>query len=360
MAVLLYSWDFRNLESNEVFDEVNEKIAVVVDGSGNNSYELTSEGVQLNNTDLDSSGTYIDLSGLNDVPLTGPLTFELVLKDLSGNNTENIQKPKHVYYFQTRTQTQSGLNVEFFTIRERKESDDVLFIVNPSGDVPIKKFEFNVSGIQFQHYVASLSNEEIKGYINYTNQSGRSVSGELQAVREINYLGACKGLTEGTFLNGVIKYFKIYEGAMTDTEVNNLWDGGNVLLDTSDICFPKDTPVETDQGIILIQNITKKNTIHGLPVKKLLKTTNTDGTLILIKQGAFGHNIPNRDTYISRNHGIYVKANEFIRARNLVNNKNIFEVKTEDKFIYNILLSEYSSMYINDICCETLNPKYKP
>lgn len=352
MTTLLYSWDFRNLQSNQIVGEVGGKTAVVVNGDGNNSYELINEGVQLNNTDTNNSGSYIDLSGLNNVSLTGPLTFELVLKDLSG--IEESGK----YFFMTRTETNVNKYRDFFTIRT--VGDGVSFRIDTSGNsATMDHFNVSASGSEFKHYVASLSNNEIKGYINYTNQSGLSVSGELQAVREINYLGACKGLTHGTFLNGVIKYFKIYSGTMTESGVNNLWDGGDVLLDINDICFPKNTPVETDQGIILIQNVTNKNTINGLPVNKLLKTINMDGTLILIKQGAFGHNIPSKDTYISRDHGIYVKPEQFVRARDLVDNKKILEVKSDEKYIYNILLSEYGVMYVNDICCETLNPAYK-
>lgn len=124
----------------------------------------------------------------------------------------------------------------------------------------------------------------------------------------------------------------------------------------NNICFPGTSLIETDQGEIMIKNITTKNTIQGLPVKKILKTINKDGSLIKIKQNAFGHNIPNKDTYISRNHGIYVKPKQFTRARNLVDNDMIVEVKSDEKYIYNILLSKYAWMYVNDICCETLNP----
>jgi len=124
-------------------------------------------------------------------------------------------------------------------------------------------------------------------------------------------------------------------------------------------CFPGDTLIETDQGEIMIKNITTKNTIHGAPVKKLLKARFTEESIIKIKQNAFGHNIPKRDTFITSGHGIYVKSNEFVRARDLVGNKMITKFPFNETFVYNILLPEYSYMYVNDICCETLNPAYK-
>lgn len=127
----------------------------------------------------------------------------------------------------------------------------------------------------------------------------------------------------------------------------------------NDICFPVNTPIETDDGEILIQNIDTNNIIHGLSVKNLVKSLNTKGKLILIKQNAFGNNIPKRDTYITHNHGIYIRPTQFVRARDLVNNKDIIEVITKEKYVYNILLNEYSYIYVNDICCETLNPNFQ-
>ena len=90
-----------------------------------------------------------------------------------------------------------------------------------------------------------------------------------------------------------------------------------------------------------------------------------------------GHKVPNKNTYISRNHGIYldedliqerglkpqihklihnVNGKKLVRARNLVNGKDIIELKKEGDILYNVLMDEHSTMIVNNMICETLNP----
>ena len=120
------------------------------------------------------------------------------------------------------------------------------------------------------------------------------------------------------------------------------------------ICFLGPTKVKTDQGFIPFNQLTKYNTIDNKKVKKVIQMCNTDDNLIFIKKHAFGKGIPNKNTHIGCNHGIYIN-DKLVRARNLVNGKTIIEDKREKDIIYNVLLESYGVMYVNNMPCETLN-----
>ena len=131
-----------------------------------------------------------------------------------------------------------------------------------------------------------------------------------------------------------------------------------------DICFLGDTKVDTDQGKIRFDKLTTKNTINGNKIKQIIRVINADDNMIFIKKHSLGYNIPNQNTYISRNHGIIlqdvhaIKNNliNLVRARELINNQTITEIMRKNDLLYNVLLEKYSYMIINNMMCETLNP----
>ena len=126
----------------------------------------------------------------------------------------------------------------------------------------------------------------------------------------------------------------------------------------SAICFLAGTPVLTDQGEIKIENITTKNTIRGKPVKRLISSWNNDKDIVLIKKKAISrkNNIPSRDTFISKNHGIFIK-DKLVAAGRLINKKTIKRVHIGRHQIFNILLDEHSYMLVNNLKTETLHPR---
>ena len=128
-------------------------------------------------------------------------------------------------------------------------------------------------------------------------------------------------------------------------------EGGEI----GNICFLGDTKVKTDQGIIAFNKLSTMHTISNRRIKKVVKIMNSDNSMIFIHKHALGKNVPNKNTYISRNHGIYIKGIIY-RARNLVNGTTILEHKRKREYIYNVLLETYVSMYVNNMECESLNP----
>ena len=125
-------------------------------------------------------------------------------------------------------------------------------------------------------------------------------------------------------------------------------------LDTGAICFPLNTPVKTDQGIVKIQNITRKNTINGLHVLGVTKIINESDDMIIFRKNCFGENIPSQNTMMTLNHGVFF-GNDLIRAHKLVDNDKIYYKKVGRTIVYNVLLEKHSYMYINNMKVETLN-----
>jgi hypothetical protein len=122
------------------------------------------------------------------------------------------------------------------------------------------------------------------------------------------------------------------------------------------ICFAEDTLINTDQGIIKINKLTNQNTINNNRVKAITMTKLTTNSMILIKKNAIQKNIPNKDTYISRDHKVLYN-HRMVEAKYLINKcKNIIIVPYDGKYLYNILLEKYKNIIVNNMVCETLDP----
>ena len=58
----------------------------------------------------------------------------------------------------------------------------------------------------------------------------------------------------------------------------------NTVVPVSDICFAKHTPIETDQGIVLIQEMKPSvHTIRGEPIVAITRTKYVDDCLICLR-----------------------------------------------------------------------------
>jgi hypothetical protein len=128
----------------------------------------------------------------------------------------------------------------------------------------------------------------------------------------------------------------------------------------SNICFPAGTPINTDQGLIPIEQINSDIcSIRGNKIETITKTITQDKYLICIEKDALAKNIPSQKTIISKNHGLLYNG-EMIKARELLelNNEGIYKVKYNGTLLYNILLQDkHDKMIVNNLICETLDPK---
>ena len=137
--------------------------------------------------------------------------------------------------------------------------------------------------------------------------------------------------------------------------VNSSSDSGTSSVP---ICFMKDTMVTTDQGTVAIQNILPgTHTINYNDVEFITQTITPENHMILVEKDAISEGVPNRDTYISKNHKIKYEG-MWRMARWLPDeNKKIHRVPYEGDILYNVAMEKHQSMYCNNMKVETLNPK---
>jgi len=124
----------------------------------------------------------------------------------------------------------------------------------------------------------------------------------------------------------------------------------------ADPCFPANTPITTDQGIIAIQNIVpNRHTINGNAIRHVTKTISTDDYLVCFKPHSLAVNVPCKKTFISPHHKIYFNGGLF-DAHRFIGMKGVEAVPYSGEVLYNILEDKYSLMKVNNIVCETLDP----
>ena len=128
----------------------------------------------------------------------------------------------------------------------------------------------------------------------------------------------------------------------------------------SNICFPGNTPVKTDQGEIAISKINSNvNTIRGKKIVAITQTISNEKYLVCFEKDAIAKNVPSQNTLISMEHKLYYKgfmkkADWFVR-----NFYNVTFVPYTGEVLYNVLLENHETMIINNLICETLHPKNK-
>jgi hypothetical protein len=130
----------------------------------------------------------------------------------------------------------------------------------------------------------------------------------------------------------------------------------NMVLGGAVVCFLEGTPVVTDQGEMAIESMTAQNTVNGKAVVGITKNTYTND-LVLLKQGALGESVPSQDTYVTKDHGIFLNGT-MIKAEKLVDGVNIVKTNMGQCNIYNVLLKTHEKMVVNNMEVESLDPDH--
>jgi len=123
---------------------------------------------------------------------------------------------------------------------------------------------------------------------------------------------------------------------------------------SSTICFLGDSMVKTDQGEFPIENL-EFETLHGERFVRT-KTKFLGDYLVVIEKDSLGNQVPNKKTVITPEHKVFING-VMTEARKLINNDTIYKCKYKGEYVYNILQEEHSDMYVNNMLCETLNPR---
>ena len=128
-------------------------------------------------------------------------------------------------------------------------------------------------------------------------------------------------------------------------------------IETSPICFPAGTPILTDQGYIPIDQITTQ-TLHNKPIQ-LTKTISTDKYLVCFEKDSLEKNVPFQRTIMSKDHMVYYKEYT-LKAKDMIPYfDKVYKIKYTGEVLYNVLVNVHSKMKVNNMICETLDPKHK-
>ena len=148
-----------------------------------------------------------------------------------------------------------------------------------------------------------------------------------------------------------------YPAGATNSSNSSYSEDSVINSSAPQICLLEGTLITTDQGEIPIEQITSENTIDDQKVVKVTKTMNQDNYMILVKKDALSQNVPSQDTYISKNHGIYIDDKlVYVKKLLLSKKKGITKVEIGHTYIYNVLLPTHSKMSVNNMIVETLDP----
>ena len=165
----------------------------------------------------------------------------------------------------------------------------------------------------------------------------------------------------GTFIGNQISVSSLnLYGHMYATNNFFVYDTLNINIIMSDICFAKNTPIQTDQGIVMIQELkTGVHTIGREPIVAITKTISLDDFLICFEKHTFERNCPSQRTIVSKEHKIQYN-DKMISAHKLMLPRFenfVHKIPYDGQPLYNILLKKHGTVLANNLVCETLNPK---
>ena len=124
------------------------------------------------------------------------------------------------------------------------------------------------------------------------------------------------------------------------------------------ICFPKGTPVTTNQGEMPIEDIIPGvHTIHGKKITAITCSHPNTSDIVLIKKHALGKNVPCMPTQISNHHRVLYKG-KMEQAVDLVKMcEGVVKIPYNGETLYNVVMKKHDKMVINNLICETLHPE---
>lgn len=129
-------------------------------------------------------------------------------------------------------------------------------------------------------------------------------------------------------------------------------------VSVANICFPANTPINTDQGIISIKKIDPVfHTINKNRIVAITQTITLAKYLICFKRDSLGKNYPAEDTIMSKEHKVYYMG-RMIEAKDFVGRvKNVHKIPYNGEILYNVLMERYNKLQVNNLICETLHPE---
>ena len=152
-----------------------------------------------------------------------------------------------------------------------------------------------------------------------------------------------------------------FNGTTGNTTVNATYCGipGPGPTPIGNVCFVGDTPITTDQGIVLIRDMDPaKHTLRGEKIVAITKTKTWEDSLVCFERHALAKNIPSRRTILSQQHKVFYKGSmrEAVRCIGRMDPKKVYKVPYQGQILYNILMEHPRLVCANNLICETLHP----
>jgi hypothetical protein len=159
-----------------------------------------------------------------------------------------------------------------------------------------------------------------------------------------------------TFPTGSMVY--IYPAGTSDADI---YADQNLPIPIADICFLRNTPIETDQGIIPIHKIDPSlHTINNKKIITITKSVTEDKFLICFEKHSLGENIPSARTIVSKYHKIQNRKGKMMDAYKFLDYyEDVKKVDYDGEILYNILMEDHETVNVNNLVCETLHPDHE-
>jgi len=146
-----------------------------------------------------------------------------------------------------------------------------------------------------------------------------------------------------------------------NTTISEILAEQNLPIPIADICFVRNTPIETDQGIVPIHKIDPK--IHSINNKKIIaitKSVTEDKFLVCFEKHALGKNIPSTRTIVSKYHKIQNRKGKMMEAYKFLDYyEDVKKIDYDGEILYNILMNDHETVNVNNLVCETLHPDHE-
>jgi hypothetical protein len=211
-------------------------------------------------------------------------------------------------------------------------------------------------------YISNITTEVIPNTNDpYVEYSARLTipDGDLSTLTDlnkINIINTVKYLYATQLGVNVNKIIVTLTSGSIIANVNVLKDG--ITEASIPICFPKGTPVTTNQGIVAIEQLnTDIHTIRGKKIVAITQTRPLHKYIISIEKDALGKNVPSAPIQISKEHKVFYKG-KMVKANDLVEMcEGVTRIPYNGETLYNVLMEKHDNMMINNVICETLDPK---
>ena len=114
--------------------------------------------------------------------------------------------------------------------------------------------------------------------------------------------------------------------------------------------------VHTDQGHFPIQDLkVGEHSIRGKIIQKISKNICHHKKMVHIQKDAIQEGVPNKDTILTMNHKVSFRGRKKPIFR-FLHKDGISLIPSENRPIFNVMLSDYSWMRVNNMVVETLDP----